>query len=125
MLDVAIIGGGVSGVYSAWRLMCCNPSTSKILKTWAEKRADDKLKIGVFERSDRIGGRLLSLVPPGMPNLRAELGAMHYVPTQTLIRSLVENKLRLKSYDFPANKPENIVYLRGVHLREADLLAGD
>ena len=50
---------------------------------------------------------------------------MHYVPTQTLIRSLVENKLRLKSYDFPANKPENIVYLRGVHLREADLLAGE
>lgn len=122
MLDVAVVGGGVSGIYSAWRLIHCNPSKSEILKTWAEKRPDGKLKIAVFERSDRIGGRLLSLVPPGMPNLRAELGAMHYVPSQMLLRSLVENKLRLRTYEFPGNKPENITYLRGSHLREADLL---
>jgi protoporphyrinogen oxidase len=86
MLDVAIVGGGVSGIYSAWRLIHSNPSKSSIQRAWAEKHSDGKLKIGVFERSDRIGGRLLSLVPPGMPNLRAELGAMHYTSNQTLLR---------------------------------------
>lgn len=108
ILDVAIVGGGVSGVYSAWRLMCCDPRTSEILRTEAKDSPRGKLKIGLFERSDRIGGRLLSLTPPSMPNLRAELGAMHYVSTQMLLRSLVE-KLRLKTYEFPGNKPENIV----------------
>lgn len=121
ILDVAIVGGGVAGIYSAWRLIQCDANTSSILRADVQKRPDGKLKIGVFERSDRIGGRLLSLVPPGMPNLRAEFGAMHYTSTQMLLRSLVENKLRLKTYDFPGNKPENIVYLRGYHLREADL----
>jgi hypothetical protein len=45
---------------------------------------------------------------------------MHFTSNQMLLRSLVENKLHLKTYEFPGNKPENIVYLRGVHLREAD-----
>jgi hypothetical protein len=122
MLDVAIVGGGVSGVYSAWRLSECDPGKSEILRAWAGKHSDGKLKICVFERSERIGGRLLSVTPPGMPNLRAELGGMRYLSTQTLIRSLVENKLHLNTYDFPVNNPQNLVYLRGVHLREADLL---
>jgi hypothetical protein len=117
MLDVAIVGGGVSGIYSAWRLMHCDVDTSEILRDWASKRPDGNLKIGVFER---IGGRLLSLVPPGMPNLHAEVGAMHYTSNQRLLRSLVENKLHLETYEFPGDKPENILYLRGVHLRAAD-----
>jgi protoporphyrinogen oxidase len=69
MLDVAIVGGGVAEIYSAWRLMHCDASTSGILRNWASKRPDGNLKIGVFERSDRIGGCLLSLVPLGMPSL--------------------------------------------------------
>jgi cation diffusion facilitator CzcD-associated flavoprotein CzcO len=32
MLDVAIVGGGVSGIYSAWRLMHCDVTTSETLK---------------------------------------------------------------------------------------------
>jgi protoporphyrinogen oxidase len=78
ILDVAIVGGGVSGIYTAWRLMHYDATTSETLREWANNRPDGKLKIGVFERSSRIGGRLLSLVPPGLPNMRAELGAMHY-----------------------------------------------
>jgi len=53
--------------------------------------------------------------------MRAELGAMHYTSNQILLRSLVENKLHLKTYDFPGSYPENILYLRGYHLREQDL----
>jgi protoporphyrinogen oxidase len=42
-IDIAIVGGGVSGVYSAWRL----------------KQADPARKIVVFEGGGHIGGRLL------------------------------------------------------------------
>ena len=53
-IDVAIVGGGVSGIYSGWRLLT----------------ADNKRKVTVFEGSDRIGGRLLSARPPGFPGSR-------------------------------------------------------
>lgn len=121
ILDVAIVGGGISGVYSGWRLINSDPSKSEILRAWADKRPNNKLKISIFERSDRIGGRLLSVIPPGMPSLRAELGGMRFLSTHTLIRSLVENHLHLKTYDFPVSNPQNILYLRGTHLHEADL----
>jgi cation diffusion facilitator CzcD-associated flavoprotein CzcO len=42
-IDIAIIGAGISGVYSAWKLKQKYPSK----------------KIVVFEASKRVGGRLL------------------------------------------------------------------
>ena len=121
MLDVAIVGGGVSGVYSGWRLRESPPNQSQLLQAWAVQRPDGKLKVSLFERSERIGGRLLSVTPPGMPSLRAELGGMRYLSTQIIVRSLVENKLQLKTYDFPVDSPQNIAYLRGIRLRNEDL----
>ncbi|NER00422.1 MAG: NAD(P)-binding protein, partial [Cyanothece sp. SIO2G6] len=59
-IDIAIVGGGVSGVYSAWKL---------------KKQYRDRT-IVVFEASDHIGGRLLSVKPPGIDNMVAELGGM-------------------------------------------------
>ena len=55
-IDIAIVGGGVSGVYCAWRL----------------KQDDPTRKIALFEGSGRIGGRLLSVRPPGVPGMVAE-----------------------------------------------------
>ena len=49
-LDVAVVGGGVSGAYSAWRL---------------QEAQGAKSKIALFEYSDRIGGRLYSITIPG------------------------------------------------------------
>jgi protoporphyrinogen oxidase len=59
-IDIAIVGGGVSGVYSAWKLQAKYPGK----------------KIVVFEGSDHIGGRLLSVKPPEIPGMVAELGGM-------------------------------------------------
>ena len=64
MLDVAIVGGGVSGVYSGWRLL-----------TRGKRK-----RVTVFEASDHVGGRLLSVPAPGIPNLVAELGGCASVP---------------------------------------------
>lgn len=74
-LDVAIIGAGISGLYSAWRLL----------------QEDPHLKIRIFEQGERVGGRLLTvdLLPAGAR--RAELGGMRFTDDQRLVRNLVDS----------------------------------
>lgn len=107
-LDVAIIGGGVSGVYSAWRL----------------KQKYPKQKIEVFEGGDHVGGRLLSVKPPHIPGMVAELGGMRIMSTQLKVNALIKElnaqlpeDQQIKNYPFPVDENQNIAYLRGVHLR--------
>jgi monoamine oxidase len=114
--DVAIVGGGISGIYSGWRLATAKPGECATLKGPTGK--NDKLKVAVFEGSQRIGGRLLSARPPGFPDTTTcEIGGMRFVSSQTLIRSLVENELKLPHYKQVVNEPNNLVYLRGKQLR--------
>lgn len=111
-IDIAVVGGGVSGVYSAWKLQAKHPGKT----------------IAVFEGSDHIGGRLLSVAPPGIPDMVAELGGMRILENnQFLIVALIKelNALlpahqQIELYDFPVNEPQNIAYLRGVYMRLAD-----
>lgn len=112
ILDVAVVGGGVSGVYSAWRLLT----------------EGGKSRVAVFEASDRIGGRLLSVTPPGIPSMTAELGGMRILPSvqpriQALINTLNEGaspEELIETYPFPVDEDSNISYLRGTHLRLSD-----
>jgi monoamine oxidase len=108
ILDVAIVGGGVSGLYSGWRLLTSAEQTGKRLNT------------AIFEGSPRLGGRLLSVVPPGIPNARVELGGMRYTSAHTRVAGLVAH-LGLKADDFPVGQPENIAYVRGTMLRRKEL----
>lgn len=62
-IDVAIIGAGVSGSYSAWRLRHHN------------------LDIQMFETTDHVGGKLFSKFLEGNPPILLELGADHYSPS--------------------------------------------
>jgi monoamine oxidase len=109
-LDVAIVGGGVSGVYAGWRLKTSG-------------KAD---RVTVFEASGRIGGRLLSVPAPGIPNMVAELGGMRILPAvQPRIAALLKELNaaggeKIETYPFPVDQPENISYLRGTHLRLSD-----
>jgi monoamine oxidase len=78
-LDVAIVGGGVSGLYTAWRL----------LVDGRDQRAD-ALTVALFEMSDRVGGRLLTWLPIGSEGgLRAELGGMRFFKQQELVWNLL------------------------------------
>src|SRR5262249_37290617 len=106
---VAIIAAGMSGVYCGWRLIGADGSPRPRYA-----------RLVVCERSPRIGGRLNTLVPPRMPNLRAEIGGMRYTTTQPLIRSLVEKQLRLPWKGFPVSNPDSLNYLRGRHLHNSD-----
>ncbi|MEG3926978.1 MULTISPECIES: NAD(P)-binding protein [unclassified Microcoleus] len=58
LTDIAIIGGGVSGAYTAYRLMKANPNESPVLKRLLELSGREQIDVRLFELSDRIGGRL-------------------------------------------------------------------
>jgi monoamine oxidase len=110
VIDVAVIGAGVSGAYAAWRLLGPEARHSTVLQELRRRRGGP-LVVGLFEGSERVGGRLLSVTPPGMPHLHAELGGMRYVTSQPIVPDLVDH-LRLKSRPFPVDEPQNLVYLR-------------
>lgn len=116
IIDVAIVGGGMSGLYTGWRIMKADPQRSRVFSNLAQ---DNKLNVHLFEMSNRIGGRLLSLTPPEMPDFKAEFGGMRYLSNQRLVRNLVD-KLDLRVQAFPVGSDENIYYLRGHHLREQE-----
>lgn len=104
VLDVAIVGGGVSGVYCGWRLLESGKAT----------------KIALFEGSNRIGGRLVSVTPPGMPDTYCELGGMRFTSSQPLIKTLV-GQLDLPTEPFSVQEPNNLAYLRRRRLTVGEL----
>lgn len=112
IIDVAIVGGGVSGVYTAWRLLTKEPGRD----------------IAVFEDSDHIGGRLLSVQPPNISDMVAELGGMRILPAvQPRIAALLyalNSQLgpddQIETYPFPVDEDVNIAFLRGTYLRLSD-----
>jgi hypothetical protein len=117
ILDIAIVGGGVSGIYSGWRLLNDDPRRLKILgRTVSNGR---KLRVKLFEGSRRIGGRLLSARPPGMSTI-CELGGMRFVSAQKRVVGLVKelNLPHHRLYTFDSN---NHAFIRGNHLRISDL----
>ncbi|MFL5381415.1 MAG: flavin monoamine oxidase family protein [Longimicrobiaceae bacterium] len=110
-VDVAVVGGGIAGAYAAWRLKEKNP----------------RMRVALFEYSDRIGGRLYTVQLPEMPHVNAELGGMRFIPkSQTFVTELI-NDLGLQTRDFPMGAEDdpggmnNLVYLRRVLLRARDL----
>jgi monoamine oxidase len=111
-LDVAVVGGGVSGAYSAWRL---------------QQEQGAKARIALFEYSDRIGGRLYTVTMPGLPHVKAEVGGMRYIPDQHIMVADLVKHLGLATKNFPMGAPKpvfancNIFYLRGRHLRLHEL----
>lgn len=116
-LDVAVIGGGVSGAYAAWRLASGDAAQSARLKATGVVGVP---RVALFEASDRIGGRLWSFVPPGMPHLRAELGGMRIPTYQTLVVELVKH-LGIETIPFPMGDTHNLRYFRGRRYTVADL----
>lgn len=107
-LDVAVVGGGPAGLYTAYRLL-----------------ADESTPYGsgdvdVFELSDRIGGRLDSITPPGLEDA-GELGGMRFKPsTHRILHALATDVFAddLQVADFPMGDPANhLRYLRGQRFR--------
>ncbi|WP_217571810.1 FAD-dependent oxidoreductase [Mesorhizobium sp. GbtcB19] len=72
LLDVAIVGAGMAGLFVAWRLLCEAPFT----------------RIVVLESTNRVGGRASTVCFPGEPDFAIDLGAMTLLPEHRLLRKL-------------------------------------
>jgi lysine 2-monooxygenase len=119
-LDVAIVGGGVSGLYAGWSLMTRGVRQSAVLAPLLGSR--ERLDVGLFELSERLGGRLYSVPPPDAPHLRAEMGGMRYLTTQQLVPALIRH-LDIPTLPFPFGDDHNLNYLRGSRFTVGDLEA--
>ena len=82
--------------------------------------AGPRPRIALFEKSSRIGGRLLSVEPPGIADTRVELGGMRFPSSHKRVKGLVAY-LGLTVDPFPVGEPQNLVYVRGRRLRRRDL----
>lgn len=103
-IDIAIIGAGVSGLYSAYRFL-------------EDDRYHNK-RIGIFELNDKIGGRLESIVLPES-NITGELGGMRYLTSQKITTSLIENIFKLNNKKFETGETSShTFYLRGQRFKE-------
>ena len=96
-VDIAIVGGGISGLYTAWRLSTLpNPP-----------------KVAVFESSAKLGGRIdTNSLPVPAPGASADFGAMRFVPSMKLVSTLLE-KLSIQTELFPGIEVQE-TFLRGV-----------
>lgn len=102
---MAIVGGGVAGCYAAWRLASSSSSPGPIT---------------IFERSDRIGGRLHSVPCAGLKDQVAELGGMRIASNQAPLLALVK-LLGLETSPYPATEPDDLYYIRGIRSRAAEM----
>src|SRR4051794_37949128 len=94
-IDLAVVGAGVAGTFVA--------------ATIAEARPD--WTVVLFERSERIGGRLWSVAVPGLEH-RIELGGMRFLTGHRRVAALVE-RFGLATHPFDqTGGPERSV-LRG------------
>lgn len=118
-LDFAVVGGGASGVYTAWRLAGATPAEVAAIRR--QIGGSGPLSIAIFEQSDRIGGRLLSVSPALLPDTAMELGGMRYLSNQPLVKGLVEKKLHVSRHPQDVDEPGNVTYLRRKMFRLADL----
>ncbi|UFH32697.1 FAD-dependent oxidoreductase [Chryseobacterium sp. C-71] len=111
-IEVAIIGAGTSGLYTAYRLV-----TEKKFK------ASD---VQIFDMNNKLGGRLESVIMPGM-NFWGELGGMRYLTSQQIVTTLIEGyvpkedpniripvlKDKMTPIPFPMGDPSKLLmYLR-------------
>lgn len=101
-LDLAIIGGGVAGTSVAWAAQQVRPDWS----------------ISVFERTNRIGGRLRSVRVDGL-EYPIELGGMRYITSHRRFAGLVD-QFELSTHPFDPNGARDRSYLRGVISAGAD-----
>jgi len=114
-VDVAIIGGGVSGIYSAWRLTVDGQHASSRTPN-----------VKVFEFGNRVGGRLETILFSEAAERRAEVGGMRFIPSwQKHISKLLEQlNLHNDIIDFPMGDAHNLFFLRGESFRGQSFLYG-
>ncbi len=97
---IAVAGGGIAGLYSAWRLL---------------EAGHDPASLIVLEAGDRLGGRLWSVQMRSDNSLPAELGGMFFNDQQPLVYGLVDKVFGLDKA--PVKPVPDFAWLRGQRFR--------
>jgi len=99
-IDVAIVGDGIAGLYAG----------SRITEAWSGE-GDTQPRVHLFEATDRLGGRLLSIDIPRV-HFPMELGAMRYKSSHRLLAGLIRRfKIEVRPFGFSDPR----LFLRGRH----------
>lgn len=104
VVDVAIVGAGVSGAYCAYRLS-----------------QDTEKSVAVFEAGDRVGGRLWSHYWPEA-DTTVELGGEGFSPAHANVFGLTVNELELDVHPHGPFNTLNRMFLRNKMLYYPDFL---
>jgi len=107
-LDLAIVGGGIAGLYMANRLSSAARFRGK--------------SICLFEADQLPGGRILSVEVPKSTGFAAELGAMRVSEQHVLTRSLIEN-LFDQDEIVPFTSVDGLWHLRGKRRKDSAQIA--
>lgn len=98
--DVVVVGAGIGGMYTAWRMQGCDGSQPM------------GKKVGIFERTLHTGGRLHTAKVAGAAH-PMDIGGMRYLPAQNpLVQGLVDH-FRMDTQKFVVHGDNNLNYLRG------------
>lgn len=98
-VDLIIVGAGVAGLYTAWKMLTEHPG----------------LRIVLVERLNRTGGRLdTDLIRLGGSTVRDEEGGMRFTEAMLELYGLIDAlDLRDQIVPFPLTDPRDRYYVRG------------
>lgn len=122
-LDVAVIGGGMSGLYAAYRLLFQSDSAMPPGLAAHLPPNRRQLRIGIFERSFRLGGRLHTIPTDEAPHVPCEIGGMRILNSHELVLGLAR-QLQLPYVPFGSTGSDNLFFVRGLRFRVQDVLQG-
>jgi len=106
-VDLAIVGAGMSGLYSAYRVLAAGASSS----------------VAVYEAGPRVGGRLYSIPTEGIPHIPTEIGGMRILDAHPLVNNLVDT-FGLPTVAFPSGGDSNLYYVRGERFTTLEVKSG-
>lgn len=124
--DIAIVGAGVAGSYVAYRLSDWRERSQAGGQSLLSRlrQRNRVLRIDLYECSNRIGGRLWSARLPPDSRSCCEFGAMRFQPHWRLVCDLIKHlQLDRDTARFWFDRPENLIYARGIRLRQRELAA--
>jgi len=98
--DIVVVGAGIGGLYTAWKLQGCDGSPSR------------RPKIGMFERTAHLGGRLHTAKVAGVAH-PMDVGAMRYVPAENPLLQALTDRFSIPTQKFVVSGDANLNYFRG------------
>ena len=102
--DTVIVGGGMGGLNTAWRLK------------------DSGQKIGIFERTKHLGGRVHTAPAEGN-STPMDVGAMRFIPSQHKLLNNLAEHFQIPTKEFIVSGDQNLQFYRGERLTNQEISA--